>query len=111
MPATSGARPGPRPCGTIGKNTTPRNRQIPPPLKNYKKVTIITKKLKLKEPSDVRNLIKRWLAEVAETGKLPFEGNTGGVTVQLLNCWLKAYEVEKIEDIDKRLTALEEARK
>ena len=110
MPATSDARFGPRPCSTIGKNTTPRNRQTPPPLKNYKKVIIITKKLKLKEPSDVRNLIKRWLAEVAETGELPFKGNTGGVVVQMLNTWLKSYELEKLEDVEKRLIVLEEAK-
>jgi hypothetical protein len=61
----------------------------------------------LKEPADVRNLIKNWLRDVAETGELPFKGNTGGVVVQMLNVWLKAYEVEKIEDLDKRLSELE----
>lgn len=71
---------------------------------------IITKRLKLKDPSDVRNLIKNWIRDVAETGELPFKGNAGGITVQLLNCWLKAYEVEKIEDIEKRLQELEKDR-
>ena len=70
---------------------------------------IITKRLKLKVPSDVRNLIKRWLAEVAETGELPFKGNTGGVVVQMLNTWLKSYELEKLEDVDRRLNVLEKA--
>ena len=67
---------------------------------------IISKRLKLNEPGDVRNLIKSWLRDVAETGKLPFEKD-GGTIVQMLNVWLKAYEVEKIEDITKRLDALE----
>lgn len=60
----------------------------------------------MNNPSDVRNLIKSWLRDVAETGKLPFEKD-GGTIVQMLNVWLKAYEVEKIEDITKRLDALE----
>lgn len=70
---------------------------------------IITKRLKLNEPADVRNLIKSWLKDVAETGELPFKGNTGGVVVQMLNTWLKSYELEKLEDVEKRLNALEKA--
>jgi hypothetical protein len=73
-------------------------------------VVIISKRLKLSNPGDVRNLIKSWLKDVAETGELPFKGNTGGVVVQMLNVWLKAYEVEKIEDITKRLDALEQSK-
>jgi len=65
----------------------------------------------LNAPVDVRNLIKSWLRDVAETGELPFKSNTGGVVVQMLNVWLKAYEVEKIEDIEKRLEALEAEKK
>jgi hypothetical protein len=74
-------------------------------------VIIITKRLKLNAPEDVRNLIKNWLRDVADTGELPFKGNTGGVVVQMLNVWLKAYEVEKIEDIEKRLELLEQEKK
>ena len=66
---------------------------------------IITKRLKLNDPSDVRNLIKSWLRDVSETGTLPFEN--GGVVVQLLNTWLKSWELDKISDIEKRLDALE----
>jgi hypothetical protein len=68
-------------------------------------VIIITKRLKLNDPGDVRNLIKSWLRDVSETGTLPFE--TGGVVVQLLNTWLKSWELDKISDIEKRLDALE----
>ncbi len=68
----------------------------------------MTKRLKLNEPKDVRNLIKSWLKDIAETGELPFEGRLGGVVVQMLNVWLKSYELEKLEDVDKRLAVLEE---
>ena len=61
----------------------------------------------MQEPKDVRNLIKSWLRDVAETGKLPFEKD-GGTIVQMLNVWLKAYEVEKIADVEKRLEILEQ---
>lgn len=70
---------------------------------------IISKRLKLNDPSDVRNLIKSWLRDVADTGKLPFEKD-GGTIVQMLNVWLKSYEMEKIEGIEKRLEALEAER-
>ena len=70
---------------------------------------IITKRLKLNDPADVRNLIKSWLKDVADTGKLPFEKD-GGVIVQMLNVWLKSYEMERIEDIEKRLEKLEKER-
>lgn len=70
---------------------------------------IISKRLKLNDPGDVRNLIKSWLKDVAETGKLPFEKD-GGVIVQMLNTWLKSYEMEKIENIEARLEELEKDR-
>ena len=70
---------------------------------------IITKRLKLNDPADVRNLIKSWLRDVADTGKLPFEKD-GGTIVQMLNVWLKSYEMEKVGDIEKRLEVLEAER-
>jgi len=72
-------------------------------------VIIITKRLKLNDPADVRNLIKSWLRDVADTGKLPFEKD-GGTIVQMLNVWLKSYEMEKVGDIEKRLEVLEAER-
>jgi len=74
-------------------------------------VIIITKRLKLNDPGDVRNLIKAWLRDVAETGQLPFKGNTGGVVVQMLNVWLKSYEMDKISEIEARLDILEQEKK
>ena len=63
--------------------------------------------IKLEEPQDVRQLIKAWLTEICDTGKLPFEG--GGIVVQLLNVWLRSYEIEKVSDIEERITAMEES--
>ena len=71
---------------------------------------IITKRLKLKDPVDVQNLIKSWLRVVAETGKLPFEKD-GGTIVQMLNVWLKSYEMNKLDEIERRLGALESEKK
>jgi len=73
-------------------------------------VIIITKRLKLKDPVDVQNLIKSWLRVVAETGKLPFEKD-GGTIVQMLNVWLKSYEMNKLDEIERRLGALESEKK
>lgn len=70
----------------------------------------MTKRLKLNDPKDVRNLIKSWLKDVSDTGDLPFERGVGGVVVQMLNCWLKSYELETLSDVEKRLTALENER-
>ncbi len=62
--------------------------------------------IELEEPKDVRALIKAWIAEICDTGKLPFEG--GGTVVQLLNVWLRSYEIEKVSDLEERVKALEE---
>ena len=59
----------------------------------------------MNSPGDVRNLIKSWLRDVSETGTLPFEN--GGVVVQLLNTWLKSWELDNILDIEMRLAELE----
>ena len=67
----------------------------------------MTKRLKLNEPADVRNLIRQWIRDVVETGNLPFESKVGGVTVQLLNVWLRSYELQKIPEIEQRLAAIE----
>jgi len=67
----------------------------------------MTKRLKMNEPVDVRNLIKQWLRDVVETGNLPFESKVGGVVVQMLNVWLRSYELQKIPEIEQRLVNLE----
>jgi hypothetical protein len=65
----------------------------------------MTKRLRLNKPRDVRALIKDWLRDVCETGELPFQN--GGVIVQLLNTWLKSYELEKVSELEKRIKELE----
>lgn len=65
--------------------------------------------LKLNSPHDVRELIRTWIAEVCRTRKLPFEG--AGSVVQLLNTWLRSYEIEKVSDLEERISHLEEAAK
>lgn len=63
------------------------------------------KRLKLNEPKDVRALIKQWIMEVRNTGELPFQN--GGVIVQMLNVWLKSYELEKVSELEKRIQVIE----
>ena len=62
--------------------------------------------IRLNEPKDIRRLIRYWIREVSETGQLPFQN--GGVIVQLLNTWLKSYELEKIPELETRIKELEE---
>ena len=51
-------------------------------------------------------IIRTWLQEAYELKRLPFEKD-GGTIVQLLNVWLRSYETDKMEDIEKRLEKLE----
>jgi len=62
--------------------------------------------IRLNEPKDIRRLIRDWIREVSETGQLPFQN--GGVIVQLLNTWLKSYELEKIPELETRIKELED---
>lgn len=62
--------------------------------------------LDLKEPKDIRELIRSWLQEACELKRLPFEKD-GGTIVQLLNVWLRSYETDKMVDIETRLEKLE----
>ena len=65
--------------------------------------------IRLNEPKDVRRLIRDWIREISETGQLPFQN--GGVIVQLLNTWLKSYELEKIPEMEARIKMLEDSQK
>jgi hypothetical protein len=62
--------------------------------------------LTLNDPKDIRELIRQWLQEACELKRLPFEKD-GGTIVQLLNVWLRSYETDKMEEIEKRLEKLE----
>jgi hypothetical protein len=60
--------------------------------------------IKLKTPEDARRLIRRVVDKACEThSELEYSGRIS----QLLSCWLKAWELDKISDIEKRLEALE----
>jgi hypothetical protein len=60
--------------------------------------------IKLKTPEDARRLIRRIVDKAfAEGSELEHSGRIS----QLLNCWLKAWELDKISDIDRRLEILE----
>ena len=61
----------------------------------------------LKTPEDARRLIRRIVDRAFETRQ---ELEYSGRISQLLSCWLKAWELDKIADIEKRLEALEEAK-
>jgi hypothetical protein len=58
----------------------------------------------LKTPEDARRLIRRILDRAFEDGS---ELEHAGRISQLLGNWLKAWELDKISDIEKRLGALE----
>jgi hypothetical protein len=81
---------------------------FPPPGFIFIKITNGDKmpELSLDGPKDIRELIRKWIAEACELKRLPFEKD-GGTIVQLLNVWLRSYETDKLEDIEKRLSALE----
>jgi hypothetical protein len=62
----------------------------------------------LKNPSDVRRISQRIISDV-------FRDETqiehAGKVNNLLITWLKAFELEKIGDLEKRVTALESVKK
>jgi len=48
------------------------------------------------------------LSELHISGReLPFKPGTGGIVAQMLNTWLRSYEIEKLERLEKRVAALE----
>ena len=60
--------------------------------------------IKLKTPEDARRLIRRIVDKAFSEGS---ELEHSGRISQLLLTWLKAWELDKISDIEKRLTKLE----
>jgi hypothetical protein len=58
----------------------------------------------LRKPSDVCKVVQRITSEAFRQGK---ELEAAGRLGTLLAVWLKAFEVEKLADIESRLTALE----
>jgi hypothetical protein len=63
--------------------------------------------ISLNSPQDARKIIRRVVDRAfEENAELEYSGRIS----QLMGCWLKAWELEKVSDFEKRLTALEAAR-
>ena len=58
----------------------------------------------LRSPEDVRRLVQRIASKAFQEGT---ELEHAGRISQLLGNWLKAWELEKVSDIEKRLSELE----
>ena len=59
----------------------------------------------LKSPQDARRLIRRIVDRAFEEGS---ELEYSGRIAQLIGCWLKAWEIEEVADLERRLKKLEE---
>jgi uncharacterized protein (DUF1330 family) len=67
----------------------------------------MTNKIQLKTPEDVRRYVCKVLRTIQESGDENVIQNAGKIS-QLLGQWIKAYEVQELADIKKRLKALED---
>ena len=63
-------------------------------------------RLQLNTPSDIREYTRRLLRILKEQGEDAEISNLGKIS-QILSIWLKAWELDKISDIETRLTELE----
>ena len=59
----------------------------------------------LREPKDVRRIIQRITSKAFQEG---LELEYAGRIAQLMGCWMKTWEIEKLSDIERRLEALED---
>lgn len=64
-----------------------------------------TRGVTLKTPADVRRITQRVLSDIFRENS---HIENAGKLNQLLLTWLKAWELEKLSDVEKRLAALEE---
>jgi len=67
-----------------------------------------TRGVTLREPKDVRRVCQRITSKAFQEG---LELEYSGRIAQLMGVWLKAFELEKLADIERRLSALEEERR
>jgi hypothetical protein len=66
-----------------------------------------TRGVTLREPKDVRRVCQRIVSKAFQQGdELQFSGRIA----QLMGCWMKAWELDKLGEIEARLTALEQAK-
>lgn len=61
----------------------------------------------IKSPADVRRIARRVISDIFAEGS---QIDNAGKVNQLLQTWLKGWELEKIADIERRLSALEESK-
>ena len=67
-----------------------------------------TRGVTIRSPSDVRRIARRVISDIFVEGS---QITNAGKVNQLLITWLKGWELEKLEDIERRLSALEEERR
>ena len=66
-----------------------------------------TRGVTLREPKDLRRVCQRITSKAFQDG---LELEYSGRIAQLMGVWLKAFELEKIADIERRLSELEDAK-
>ena len=66
-----------------------------------------TRGVTLREPNDIRRVVQRITSKAFQEGS---ELEYAGRIAQLMGCWMKAWELDKIADIEKRLEVLEAAK-
>jgi hypothetical protein len=66
-----------------------------------------TRGVTLREPKDVRRVCQRIVSRAFQQSE---ELQYSGRIAQLMACWMKAWELDKLVDIEVRLTALEESK-
>jgi hypothetical protein len=66
-------------------------------------------RLTLSNPQDVQEYIRRLLRNLKERGPDAEIEYLGRIS-QLLSVWLKSYELNKLDDIERRLAVLEKAK-
>ena len=67
-----------------------------------------TRGVSINKPSDVRRIARRVISDIFVEGS---QITNAGKVNQLLITWLKGWELEKLADIERRLSALEEERR
>lgn len=67
-----------------------------------------TRGVTLREPKDVRRVVQRIVSKAfQEDAELEYAGKIA----QLMGCWLKSWELDKLSDIEKRLSILEQQKR
>ncbi len=67
-----------------------------------------TRGVTLREPKDVRRVIQRITSKAFQEDK---ELELAGRIAQLMGCWMKAWELEEVTELKKRIERLEKEHK